>query len=345
MSERGISPGDAADRFIAKRRTDSADRTIRSYRSRLNTFVEWCEQQGVDQLADLDPWTVDEFDMFLRESDIEPSTIKGRLSTLRVFLRYYEDLDIVEDGLADAVDVPTLSKNEESSDVRLATPDADALLTFFRDSPKYHGHPWHAWLELAWHTGARMGGLRALDLTDYHPDDGYVEFVHRPDQETPLKNKADGERLVNISDDVVDALEVYIARERGGARDDYGREALFATNEGRASYSTHRGYSYLSTQPCLHSDCPHGRRRSNCEYTERSHASKCPSSRSPHQVRTGSITWQLNSGLSVETVAERVNSTPATIRRYYDVATKEEEFQKRRQEAERRLGIGDTENK
>lgn len=338
-----LSPREAVNRYIAKRRTDRTDQTIRSYRNRLGTFVEWCEDECIEQLSDLSPWVVDQFDMSLRKRDVSPSTVKGRLSTVRVFLRYYEDLGVVEDGLADSVDVPTLTKAEESSDVRLATADADALLAFYRESPSYRGHAWHAWLELAWHTGARMGAIRGLDLEDYHPDAGYVEFIHRPDQGTPLKNKTDGERLVTISDAVVEALDLYIARERGNARDEFGREALFATNHGRASLATLRSYSYLGTQPCLHSECPHGRRRATCEYTERAHVSKCPSTRSPHQIRTGSITWQLNSGLGHETVAKRVNSKPATIRRYYDVATKEEEFENRRQEAEQQLHIG-TEN-
>jgi site-specific recombinase XerD len=335
-----LSPREAVERYIAKRRTDRTDRTIRSYRNRLGTFVDWCEAEGIEQLSALTPWIVDEFGMWLRQRDVSASTVKGRLSTVRVFLRYYEDLGVVEEGLADSVDVPTLSKAEESSDIRLATADADALLAFYRDSPQYRGHPWHAWLELAWHTGARMGSLHALDLEDYHPDEGYVEFVHRPDQGTPLKNKGEGERLVTISEPVVEALDLYIARERGGGRVEFGREALFATNQGRASLPTHRYWSYLGTQPCLHSACPHGRRRATCEYTERDHVSKCPSTRSPHQVRTGSITWQLNSGLDYETVAQRVNSKPATIRRYYDVATKEEEFENRRREAEQQLHIG-----
>jgi integrase len=188
-----------------------------------------------------------------------------------------------------------------------------------------------------------MGGIRALDLDHYDADARTLEFEHQPKTGTPLKNKTEGERLVGISEDVADALDVYIARERGDARDEHGRDPLFATAQGRASFPTLRAYSYLGTQPCLHVECPHGRRRSGCEYTERSHASKCPSSRSPHQVRTGSITWQLNQGLGIELVAKRVNSTPATIRRYYDVAGKHEEFEQRRREAERLLDI-DTED-
>ncbi|MDB9264438.1 hypothetical protein PN424_17595, partial [Halorubrum ezzemoulense] len=40
----------------------------------------------------------------------------------------------------------------------------------------------------------------------------------------------------------------------------------------------------------------------DCEYTEFKHASKCPSSRSPHRIRTGAVTWMLNAGIPPEVV-------------------------------------------
>jgi transposase len=65
----------------------------------------------------------------------------------------------------------------------------------------------------------------------------------------------------------------------------------------------------------------------------------CPSSRSPHATRTGSVTWHLNSGLDIEQVATRVNATTSTIRRYYNAADQSEEYEQRRQQAEQTLDI------
>lgn len=90
--------------------------------------------------------------------------------------------------------------------------------------------------------------------------------------------------------------------------------------------------------------CPHGNDRATCGYVDRNHASKCPSSRSPHRFRTGSITWQLNEGLSVEQVADRVNATPQVIRRYYDKATQKEEFEQRRRAASAALDIEESDD-
>lgn len=339
-----LSVGEAVDRFIRKRQTDATDRTIRSYKSRLKPFVEYCETVGIDRVDELRAYDIDEYDLQLRERDLAPTTIKGHLTTLRLFLEYVEEIGGVEEGLSDAVSPPSLDADTESSDERLAPEDAKAALSFFRGSPKFFGVGMHAFLEVAWHTGARMGSIRGLDLDDYDPDDGVLAFRHRESTGTPLKNKADGERLVGITDAVCEALDTYIARERSEKRDDHGRQPLFAGRQGRQSFATLRAWSYQATQPCLWTECPHGRRRPTCEWTERSHASKCPSSRSPHRIRTGSITWQLNRGLDIETVATRVNAAPSTIRRYYDAATQEEEFEERRQDVEQHLDISATED-
>jgi hypothetical protein len=99
---------------------------------------------------------------------------------------------------------------------------------------------------------------------------------------------------------------------------------------------------YLGTLPCLHSPCPHGNDPETCDYVDYSKASKCPSSRSPHQVRTGSITWQLNRGVPIEVVAERVNTSVRTLKRHYDQPTKREELEERRRQYVDRLNFDDT---
>ncbi len=128
-----------------------------------------------------------------------------------------------------------------------------------------------------------MGALRGLDVDDIDFGDGYVQFRHRPEQDTPLKNGTDGERLAGISDDVVAALQAYIPE--GGARpevtDDYGRKPLFTSAQGRLATSTLRNISYLTTVPCRAGSCPHGKSVKKCEWTGQKTATKCPSWRSP----------------------------------------------------------------
>jgi len=270
--------------------------------------------------------------------------VQGQLATLQVFLKYLDRVGFVEQEVAESVDIPNLDREEVSSDERLAPEDAKPLLQFFRNSTARYGTPGHAMLELLWHTGARMGSVRGLDLEDYDPDEQYVAFTHRPATDTPLKNKHDGERLVGLPETVVDVIDTYVARERFEKRDEYGRRPLFCARQGRPSFSTIRGWTYLATQPCHYTACPHGNDRATCDYVDRNHASKCPSSRSPHRLRTGSITWQLNSGLSWEAVADRVNSDPDTLRRYYDKATDREKLEERRREHLNKLDLEEEED-
>lgn len=239
-SPEDMQPRQAVERFLRKRQTDATDRTLRSYTARLEIFADWCEERGIGRLGDLTAFDVDEFDIERRNSELAPATIKSHLTTLRVFLSYCEDIGGVEEDLPESVDVPTLTKQEESSDERLAEEDAMNALEFLRGSPKYEGTVMHAFLEVAWHSGARMGGIRGLDIGDYHAEEQYLEFNHRPSTDTPLKNKQDGERLVGISDKVCRALDIYVARERSEKRDEHGRDPLFCARQGRPSFSSLR---------------------------------------------------------------------------------------------------------
>ncbi|MFH5798555.1 tyrosine-type recombinase/integrase [Haladaptatus sp. CMAA 1911] len=323
-----LTPRDARDRFLDECRIDSTERTVRSYSNRLTRFCEWCEEYGIERVGDLSGWLLDEYRRSLSED--APVTVKGKMMAVKQLIGYLERIEAVDDGLEKKVPSPKLSAEDERSEVQLPPNDAKMLLSFYRSSVAYRGTSRHAVLEVFWFTGCRMSGLRALDLDDYDPDTGTLRFVNRPQTGTRLKNGSSGERPVGLPANVVSVLDTYIARERIDKRDDNGRKPLFSCRQARPSDSTVRCWTYLATQPCVHVRCPHGQNREKCDYRHRNYSSKCPSSRSPHQVRTGSITWQLNCGMPIEDVAERVNSSPEVIRRHYDVATGDEKLEQRR---------------
>jgi site-specific recombinase XerD len=333
-----MSPNEAQKRFINKRSMDNTDRTIRGYNNRLIHFVRWCEEEDIQTVDELSGWLLDQYAMSLRQDDYAPATVKSRLSTLVQLLKYLANIEAVPSDLPEKVDVPNLEHEQETSDKMLETEDAKALLEYFRDSKARFGTAWHVTLEVFWVTGCRMGAFRGLDLGDYHPDKRYLDFQHRP-PETPLKNGEDGERAVKLPPAVCDALDTYIARERFDKRDEQGREPLFTTRQGRPSFTTIRAWCYLATQPCLYMECPHGKQRPRCAYTDRAQSSKCPSSRSPHQVRTGSITWHRDQGMPIEVTAERVNATPKVIKRYYDKADRLQKMEERREAYTENLDI------
>jgi site-specific recombinase XerD len=331
-----LSPREASRRYLRRRRPDSTEQTLSGWEYRLKLWVEWCESVGIDAVGELRPYDLDEY-YEVRSAAVAPVTLEGEMWTLKKLMEFLEGLGAVEDDLAESVQVPNLDADERSNDTKLDTEDAKALLSHYRSTPSEYGTRQHAWLELAWLTGARQGGLRALDLRDVHlGDNPYVEFRHRPETDTPLKNKMGGERPVGLTRECADAIQAYIDNHRYDSRDDHGRQPLLASSVGRPTNNTVRIWSYLATLPCTHGPCPHGKDPEKCDWTEYQHASKCPSSRSPHQIRTGTVTWLLNLGWPPEDVAERVNSSVKTIEQHYDKADTDERRRRLRDRMEKR---------
>ncbi|OIB56282.1 tyrosine-type recombinase/integrase [Natrialba sp. SSL1] len=331
-----FTPREAVRRYLRRREADSTEGSLHGWEYRLKLWVEWCESVGIETVGDLRPYDMDEY-YEIRASDVAPATLEGEMWTLRKVAEFLEDIGAGQDGLADAVRIPDLDPEDRSNDTKLHTDDAAALLRFYRNSETKYGTRAHAFLELAWYTGARQGGLRALDLRDVElGDDPYVDFRHRPDTGTPLKNKLGGERPVALTRETAHVVKEYLRNHRYDVHDDHGRQPLLASAQGRPGKNTLRVWSYLATLPCRYGPCPHGKEQEACEYTDYAHASKCPSSRSPHQIRTGTVTWLLNRGWPPEDVAERVNATVKTIEQHYDKADPEERRRRLRERMEKR---------
>ncbi|WP_435069198.1 tyrosine-type recombinase/integrase [Haloplanus sp. C73] len=338
-----LSVRQAVDRWLGRLRLDRSDQTVSSYRRRLKHFVEWCEDEGFEHVDELTAWDLDEYDTHRRKTGIKAISLNNELTTLRLFLDYCERVGLTEADLSDSIDPPTVDSGEETDDEFFAPDDARRLLDAYRSGDDRYTRE-HAVFELVWWTGARKGGLCALDLDDVNLEEGYVHFHHRPDSGTPLKNGSDGERIVGISEDVVDALRGYIDENRPTVTDDYGREPLFASRQGRCHVSTLTQSVYFGTLPCRWGPCPHDRERETCEFYSRTNGFRCPSSTSPHPVRSGSIMWQLNRGLRADHVSDRVNATTDVIDRYYDKVTQLDEFRKRREGDISKLGFDSQED-
>lgn len=174
-----VSLEDAIERWLRKRQTDATEQTLRGYRSRMTQFLKWAIEQELETVAELDAWTLDEYQLHLRDQGFAPTTVKGRLNTVRLWIEYLEALDLVDSGLLDAIDVPNLSWSEEQSETRLAQDDALSALRLLRESQEHYGTGMHAVLEVIWHVGARMGAAKALDLEDFNAEEQSLAFQHR----------------------------------------------------------------------------------------------------------------------------------------------------------------------
>lgn len=337
---RPLDPEQALSMWVDRQETEKSEQTAQSYFYRVRQFVEWLDGEGIHNLNDLTGRDVFRYDSVRRSEGLSKSALNNQLGTIKLFLEFCADIEAVPPELPAKVDVPTLSKAERANEEKLSASRAETIL---KNLERYEfASRDHALFSLAWHTGARLGSLRSLDLRDCylteddleriaHEDDldadvleavsvPFLYFRHRPETDTPLKNQSDGERPVGLSDEVAEVLREYIEVSRPDAEDDDGRRPLFASQKGtgRMSKGGIRSRFHIVTQPCRYGTCPHDRDVDTCEAREHGYESRCPSSRSPHRVRTGSITNHRDEGWPPDVLAERVNATPEVIRTHYD---------------------------
>jgi site-specific recombinase XerD len=333
------TPREAIQKYLDRRRVDAKDSSLEAWNFRLKLFAEWLDEVDIGEIGDLKGYDLDGYFDY-RANRASPVTLEGEMYTLKMFLQFCEDREAVPDGLAQKVRIPDLDDEERSSDKKLDHDAALALLRYYRNGDQF-GTRAHVLIELLWMTGARQSAIRGLDIQDVYLDEEYVEFNHRPDTDTPLKNNSSGERTVGIPTVVADAIRTFLRDYRYDVYDEHGRAPLLASRDGRPQQNTIRTWTYLATEPCIHSPCPHDRDRASCEMTQWAHASKCPSSRAPHHIRTGSITWQRDQGLPPSVVAERVDATIETIKNHYDKGTAREKMERRRRPYLENLDIDD----
>lgn len=173
-------------------------------------------------------------------------------------------------------------------------------------------------------------GLNLCDV-EVDTDEPGLNLMHRPDEGCPLKNDESGERWIAITQSVARVVRDYIEGPRNDVVDEYGREPLLTTTAGRPTVSTLRDNLYCVTRPCWRGEeCPHDRDPEECEATFYKRASKCPSSRSPHDVRSGRVTAYAREDVPRRVVSDRLNASEEILDKHYDRRSKRERANQRR---------------
>jgi len=331
MSLEPMDPETALELYLTDKEAELAESSIQSHRYRLKHFLRWCEMEDIDNLNDLTGRKIQQYRLWRRDDgDLSIASEKTQMDTLRVFVRWAESIDAVEQDLSTKVRSPSMTPEQNTRDEMLDTEEAEDVLDYL---VKYqYASCRHITVALMWHTMMRVSSVHALDVDDYNRDEQYIEVRHRPQTDTPIKNKKDGERLVALSDDICMLLDDWLEDQRPTVTDDHGREPLVATVQGRANKTTLRKYVYQATRPCFRgADCPEERDPEECEAAIKDQqAFRCPANVSPHAIRRGSITHSLNSDLPDNVVSDRANVSPAVIEQHYDRRTEKEKMEQRR---------------
>jgi len=330
MSLEPIEPNHALELYLADRENSVTQATLYSHRSRLGHFIRWCNEQEIENLNELSGRQLHEFRIWRRvEGDLAPATEKTQMDTLRVFIKWLESIDGVEQDLHAKVLSPTLTGNDNIRSVMLEAERTEQILSYLRKY-EYASRP-HVALELMWHTMMRVGAIHALDCADYDSANQALEVIHRPETGTRLKNGESGQRFIALSEDICEVLDDWIEHRRPAVTDDHGREPLVTTPEGRAHTTTLRGDCYRYTRPCiLTRECPHGRDIDECSAADYDSASECPSSVSPHALRRGGITHALSNDWPMKAVGDRANVSETVLEMHYDSRSEDEKMEQRR---------------
>jgi integrase len=326
------TPEEALDLYLRERSTDVTESTLQAHEYRLNHFVRWCNGEGeIENVNTLTGRELHRYKLWRQEDgDLNKVSLKSQMDTLRVFVRFCETVDAVETDLHSKIISPTLGDGTGQRDVKLDADEAEALLNYL-ERFEYASFA-HTLVLLLWRTGMRIGSIRSLDVSDFRADDEYLSVNHRPDTDTPLKNKGKGERFVALTPSVCAVIEDYIDVHRDDVTDDYGRKPLLTTENGRPINNTLRQTVYRWTRPCQYQgDCPHGKEIEECEaITDRGRASRCPSSVSPHAIRRGSITHHLTEDVPETVVSDRMNVSQGVLDAHYDRRDEEVKVEQRR---------------
>jgi site-specific recombinase XerD len=324
-----LAPEEGVERFLGHREPSVRASTLENARHRLAVFLEWCEEEDVENLNVLSGRDLDSFVRW-RQPQVAPITLQKQLSSVRQALRYWASIEAVQEGLAEKLHAPELPDGAESRDVHLPATRAEFIL---EELDRYRfGTRRHVIMAILWRTAMRRGALRAIDVDDLDREQFVVEIRHRPETETQLKNGKAGERDVYLGPTWFGIIDGYLEHpDRPEVLDDHGRRPLITTKHGRASEETIYDTVHRATQPCRYGDCPHDRDPDECPAVGApSSPSKCPSSVSPHAVRRGRITPELNGGRPPDAISKRADVSTDVLERHYDARTKREKMDVRK---------------
>lgn len=327
-----MKPKEAVEMYLDTREPEISQATFYSHRSRLGHLLEWCNEQNIDDTRNIDARKYHEHRLWRRSADTRsPNTVtmKTYQDTVRMFARFLESIDEAPDGVAEKIISPSLSPGENQRDDTLDTDVADAILDHLDRFE--HASRDHVVTLLIWHCLLRRGSVRAIDVNDVDFDEHIIDINHRPNSDTPLKNKKRGERAVAITPDVAEVLRHHVDSVRHDFTDAHGREPLVTTVHGRPHVTTFTSDAYAVTRPCTVNggECPHGRDVGTCKAArDRQSAHGCPSTVGPHAIRRGAITHWLASDVPRRVVEDRADSE--VLDEHYDARSERDKAEQRR---------------
>lgn len=157
-------PHDAKNRYLKDKSTDVTNSTLANYKTTLNTFCDWLDDQNIKSLNTL---TSDEIQQFKewRLDRVKTITLKTDMTCIKDFIRFCEHINAVPDGLHLMVRIPKPTHQDEVANSILTRREATAILDYLEKHE--YASLRHVIFAVLWKTGMRRSSLYALDVDDF----------------------------------------------------------------------------------------------------------------------------------------------------------------------------------
>ena len=195
-----------------------SNNTIQAYSRDLLSFLDFCETQGIRDVAGVNRRLILDFLAHRRSTGLAESTVTRNLVAIRNFLRYLAEEAIIPGDPAELIELP---KSRRPLPACLSFDQVDRLLAS-PDTERPIGVRDAAMLAVLYATGVRVSELVGLQLGRINLDSGVVRVV----------GKGDKERIVPFGPVARKKVEGYLVQARGALLKGRDCKELFVTSRG-----------------------------------------------------------------------------------------------------------------
>jgi integrase/recombinase XerD len=191
-----------------------ADNTVAAYRRDVKRFYKWLEESAQDtarvrgtstaarpkEIPELTIRDLADYTAWLHRLELGPATLARHIVSLKVFFRYLQLEQVLQDNLAELLGSQKLWQRVP----QVLSPEQIERLF---ESPQPEDPFWlrdRALLEMLYATGCRASEISGMKLQDVHLDEGYCI----------CRGKGDKERLVPLGGRADRAYRAYLEKER-----------------------------------------------------------------------------------------------------------------------------------
>ena len=176
-----------------------SEHTVLAYGQDLNAFVEFAEVKKISEFADLSSAFIRSWIVYLIEGGMKNKSVNRKLASLRTFYKWMRKEGLIDHSPMTKVQGP---KNEKHLPV--FAKESELLPSKIEElfSDDYSGKRDALMLELFYQTGIRLSELIGLTLKDIQGN------------QIKVLGKRNKERIIPISDDLVQQIQEYIELRR-----------------------------------------------------------------------------------------------------------------------------------